>query len=439
MNRHRFICRQMAVVTLWLLMANLSVANGLSLHDIIQLAVDNDPSLRANQQRQQGLNETAVASSTRPDPRLSVSMMNLPTDGFALNQEPMTQFFVGIAQTLPRGDSLDIKRKQLETSAEQLEHMRQDRRLKLKQTISEYWLNAKYAKLSLEQLINAQPVLEAFLQVRSSGYTSTSGASQSDLLQAQLRLLELRDRQTQLTQQYDTAVTGLYEWLPTGFGEIELTFSDDQSIPAIAYSKISASDGNALTSLIQTHPAILAVQDKIRQSQQGIALAQQSYSPEWQLSAGYALRADTPQGQSRADFFTLGVSVDLPLFTHNRQDRQVNAAVYEAEAVKSDLHQLAKQMTTAIQTTVSRLTHVDSRIALYESALLPLTQQQVASLTLSYANDTGQVIKTLDAQINQIEKRIALLSLQREQQVLFAHLHYLLAGHLVSPKEQAKG
>ena len=54
-------------------------------------------------------------------------------------------------------------------------------------------------------------------------------------------------------------------------------------------------------------------------------VAKEAYKPQFGMNLGYGYRDDTPMGDSRADLFSIG-EVDLPLFTDNRQDQQVNAA-----------------------------------------------------------------------------------------------------------------
>ena len=53
--------------------------------------------------------------------------MNLPTDGFAFDQEGMTQFKVGLSQQFSRGDSLALQQQALKQSVEQYPWLRADR------------------------------------------------------------------------------------------------------------------------------------------------------------------------------------------------------------------------------------------------------------------------------------------------------------------------
>ena len=76
----------------------------LSLEHAVQLAIQHDPQLKGNAYREQGFKAQSDAAAYWENPQISASLQNLPTDGFAVNQEPMTQFKVGLKQQLPRGN-----------------------------------------------------------------------------------------------------------------------------------------------------------------------------------------------------------------------------------------------------------------------------------------------------------------------------------------------
>ena len=49
--------------------------------------------------------EKSVAEGELMDPKLQIGLLNLPTDTFDFDQEPMTQFKVSYIQQFPSGDS----------------------------------------------------------------------------------------------------------------------------------------------------------------------------------------------------------------------------------------------------------------------------------------------------------------------------------------------
>ena len=81
----------------------------LGLNEAINYALNHEPWLKASKQKQASIEAKSIAAGTLPDPVLTLGLMNLPTNGFAFDQENMTQFKVGISQSLSRGDSLALQ------------------------------------------------------------------------------------------------------------------------------------------------------------------------------------------------------------------------------------------------------------------------------------------------------------------------------------------
>ena len=99
----------------------------LTLDQAVALAREQDPWLQGNRHSQRSMEEMSVASGALPDPKVSVAFANLPTDTWDFNQEPMTQFKVGITQMFPRGDQLELKQKQLQLRSAVMPFERQER------------------------------------------------------------------------------------------------------------------------------------------------------------------------------------------------------------------------------------------------------------------------------------------------------------------------
>ena len=91
----------------------------LTLNKAVELAQRNDLWLVANHQQQQSIDSMSIAANSLPDPKISLSFANIPTDNFQFGQDPMSQFKVGVSQALPRGDSLKVRQKQLQLESSQ--------------------------------------------------------------------------------------------------------------------------------------------------------------------------------------------------------------------------------------------------------------------------------------------------------------------------------
>jgi hypothetical protein len=106
-------------------------AASITMQNAVKIAIQHDPWLAGNQLQERALRAASQGANNLPDPMLSMGLLNLPTNGFVFDQEPMTQIKVGLAQTFPRGDSLAIKQKQLSYQADRHPYQMSPERIKL--------------------------------------------------------------------------------------------------------------------------------------------------------------------------------------------------------------------------------------------------------------------------------------------------------------------
>ena len=416
-NRRR---HQVALASLCLLISGAAV--GLSLDRAINLAQANDPWLHGSQLRESALAAEAISASTLPDPILSFGAANLPTDSFDFRQEGMTQASIGITQRLPRGNSRELMGKQKRQLGQQQAMLRADRQAKVAATVSQLWLEGYRAEQSMALIERTRPLFEQLLTLSRSNYgAGLARAGQQDIISAELALSRLDDRLLMLQQQRDTARDQLSEWLGT---EAITAFSTD----TFRDIRIRDIKDRRLASALQAHPAIRAIEQTIAVAQSYVALRQEQYKAEWAVNAKYAHRADDPLGNDRADLFSIGVSVDLPLFTAKRQDQNLSAAQARAEANRTDKALLLRKMMANLKTQFNRLQGIDERLTLYNSRLLREARKQVSVNLNAYQNDKGDFREVIQAQIDALNVDIDALNLRIDRQKTSVNIAYLLAG-----------
>ncbi|GAB60555.1 TolC family protein [Rheinheimera nanhaiensis] len=401
----------------------------LKLEQAVALAVDADPWLTGSQFTQEALNDEAIAAATLPDPRMSLMAGNFPVDSFDINQEGMTQLSVGISQMFPRGDSLSLTRRQKQQLAEQHPLLRLDRRAKVGATVSQLWLEVFKAQESIRLIEQDRALFEQLVDAAKAGYSSALGrARQQDVIRAQLELTRLEDRLTMLRQQQQAAQKRLTEWIGAPATAPLAPVLPTQSLSRpLSVPTIKQSSEHTRYEWIRHHPALRALDQRIDATQTGVDLAKQKYKPEWGLTAQYGYRDNDPMGRDRADLFSVGVTFDLPLFTGNRQDKEVSAAVNRTEAIKTEKHLLGRRLMAELETASVQLARLDERQALYADQLLPqMAEQAEASLT-AYNNDDGDFAEAVRARIAELNAKVDALAIAVDRQKTIAQINYLLA------------
>jgi len=423
-------------------------SDALSFEKTIKIAQKNDPWLTGNKHQQRSVAAMSQVVNTLPDPKVSLAFANLPTDGFDLSQEGMSQFKVGFTQMFPRGDTLSIKNRQLRLQSQAYPFQREDRKAKVAVTVGSLWLDVYRVQQSIILIEKNRSLFEQLADIAQASYSSAIGkARQQGIVRAQLELTRLDDRIVQLSQQQNRYEGMLSQWL----SDFSVTSTDEPNIrsitqlhnlklsnqlpkitllnPELIYNDTWLSAEN-LVDYFANHPAVTALDKKVQASKTGINLAEQKYQPEWAVNASYGYRADDPMGNSRADFLSLGVTFDVPLFTENRQDMEVKSAISLTEAVKTERILLLRQLLSAYASGKGRILRLNEREFLYKNQLLPQIQDQAEASLTAYTNDYGDFSEVVRSRIAVLNTEIDDLVIKVDQQKILLELNYLFMGSL---------
>ena len=421
------------------LMANKPVvAQTLSLEQALQLAIQYDPLLKGNAHRKDRFNAEAEASSYWANPQVSASVQNLPTDGFAFDQEPMTQFKVGLKQQLPRGDENLYSRQKYQVMADQMSVESQARKAWLKREVTLTWLDWVYATRRIGLLDKEKSLLTQLLDFTDSRYSQGVGAAaQQDILQVRLALLSLDDKYVQAYQQKNEARSAFSKWFGAPLDEsvsAPLTQSTQDAIEVDAIlndSNLSLSsfltviENSEPFSILQHHPEAMLLQIQTQIEAQNVNIAREQTKSQWAFEASYGYRQDAQNGASRADFVSLGVQVDLPFFNKSRQDASIAAAASKMSASETDFRLKVNELAANAEVLKSRLSALSERKALYETALIGETQQLSEAELTAYTTDTGDIGDVVNANLKQVQVQDDLLKIDIERARTLASLAYL--------------
>ncbi|PHR84172.1 MAG: transporter [Colwellia sp.] len=428
-----------------------AVQQPLSFKKAIQVAQKNDPWLDGSRHKQQSLVLLSYAANTLPDPKVSLAFANLPTNGFDFSQEGMTQFKVGVSQIFARGDSLNLKNKQLKLQSQQQPLQRQDRVNKIAVTVGSLWLDLYRVQQSIALIEKNRSLFEQLAQVAEASYGSALGKTrQQDIVRAQLELTRLEDKLNQLQQQDDRYQGMLEQWLTNfsltsqhnqaelGASIIPSPLNVSKQLPQVDLinharvyheQKLSV---EKLAALFSLHPLVKSIDKKIAATKTEIELAEQKYQPQWGVNASYGYRGDDAMGNSRADLFSVGVNFDVPLFTENRQDNEVKSAISKTEVIKTEKLLLVRKLMSAFASAKGQLVRLTQRQTLYNEKLLPQIHDQAEASLTAYTNDDGDFAEVVRARIAELNAEIDFLAINVQKQKIILEINYLLVGSVIT-------
>jgi outer membrane protein TolC len=307
----------------------------------------------------------------------------------------------------------------MEQSASAAEAAAADRRLVVQREVRRAWTELAYISRA-RQLVTGQTAWVE--QMRSSArarYASGEGR-QLEVLQAGLDVAMLREQLLDLDRDEAMRRAQLGRWI----GEDEARRAQVVSLPGRASLEPLAT----LEARLLRHPAQLDFERRIDAAQTATDLAQQRSRPGWMLDVSYGFRDGTMDGESRPDMLSAMVSVDLPLFRGNRQDREVAAARAETRGLHEmhDDHQREMRAMLAEAWSVTQRTAELERF--YESDLLPLAEQSVKAALLAYSSNRAMIDDVITARRAALETSLKHLRLAADRAQAQYDMDYLVGG-----------
>jgi outer membrane protein TolC len=416
----------------------------LSFEQAISVAQKNDPWLKGNRHQQSAIESLSIAADTLPDPKISVGLVNMPTDSFNFNQEGMTQFKVGISQVIPRGDTLELTSRQLKIKSQGYPFQRENREAQVALTVGQLWLDTYRVQQSVALIKKDRSLFLQLVDITEASYSAALGRTrQTDIVRAQLELTNLDARldvlaqeknkfEGQLSQWLSDYLSGLDDQLSTHLALHDINLGKQIPQMDLQQSELVYADKwhkpEQLISYFTQHPAVVALDKRIEATKTGIALAKQKYKPEWGVNAGFGSRGDDPTGNSRADLMSVGVTFDLPFFTQNKQDQDVKSAISQTESIKTEKLLLLRQLLSNYSTAKGRLLRLNDQQRLYREKLLPQMYEQAEASLTAYTNDDGDFAEVVRAHIEVLNAEIRILTLDVAQQKILLELNYLFIG-----------
>jgi len=394
-------------------------ASALGLADAERIAVERDAVLRQLASESESMRERGVAEGQLMDPKLRFGAVNVPVDSFSLDAEDMTMLEVGVSQEFPAGRTRELARTRMEQSAAAADAVAGDRQLVVRREVRRVWTELAYLARA-RQLVNGQA--EWVEQMRSSArarYASGEG-KQLEVLQAGLDVAMLREQLLDLDRDEAMRRAQLGRWI----GEDEARQAAPDALPARAALEPLAS----LEARLPQHPAQMDYERRIDAAQTAVNLAQQSKRPGWMLEVSYGFRSGEMDGESRPDMLSAMVSMDLPLFSGNRQDREVAAARAEMRGLHDmhDDHQ--REMRAMLAEAWSVATRTAELEQYYESDLLPLAEQSVRAALLAYRSNRAMIDDVVAARRVALETSLKHLRLVADRAQAQYDVDYLTGG-----------
>mgnify|MGYP001824657333 CR=1 FL=1 len=377
----------------------------LTLAEAEDLALDQEPGRAALLARAAAFDEHAVVAGQLPDPTLQVGLANYPISSGGFSTEGMTQAQMGFRQDFPSGKSRAFSARRLESMSLEMTASADARMRDVLTNVRSEWLETYYWQHAHDIVAESRPFFSDLVTVTRSLY-AVGRKTQHDVLRAELELGRLDDRLIEINRRHMQARAALSEWLGSAANRpVASKLPAWEQLPTI----------EVLQGNLSEHPALRAANARVDAGHAGVQLAEERKKPGWALDLGYGYRdGNLPSGDPRSDFVSLSVTMDLPFFRKNRQDRSLKAALRERSASEYEKDELLRRLSSQLDSEYALWRDLTRRLGLYESQILGLSREQAQAALLAYQSETGDFADVMRGYIDDLNTRLEHVRLQVE-------------------------
>lgn len=374
-------------------------AEPLTFDAALQRAQSEAPSLKGREAGVTAAQSAAIAADRLPDPTLDIGIRDFPVtgpDAGRFNRDDFTMTTIGVSQQFINpakrharaaraGADIGIAETGVEVEA---------RNIRLETALA--WVDLYYAERQLDQLKLLDESLSDLQSTVTARLTSGSARPSQSLEPDQLRA-QVSDRRFALMAEVAKARARLARY----------TGDPDPSVAGVP-PELTVNRG-ALLAGVGDLPSLRALDAQTAAMDAETRLARADKTPDWKVSASYGRREP-----NYGDLFSVGVSIDLPLFGRKRQDPKIAARASEAERARFDRLAGEREVIAALESDLAEHAMHHSRLENARDNLVPLARKRAKLDFDSYGAGTVDLGTALLATLDVAEAEVDLLVREAE-------------------------
>lgn len=372
----------------WVSGAHAQAALGLT--DAMAEARANAPRLVAQAARLTAAREDAARAGRLPDPTLSVGVDNLTVTGpeaFRVGAGEMTMRRIGMMQSLPSRRARDAERRLASAQVDIVDGEAQALVRQTERAAGEAWIEVWMAEREQAALRAQIADAERASRVSETQLAHGTGAAASALA-AQAAQAELESAVLSAAATARAARAGLARWLGDERAAQPLAEAPDFATLPLSPAELLAGAG--------AHAELLPWDARERAAAAAVDAARARKRPQFAVGASYGARS-----AGLADMAMFEVSVALPLFPRQRQDRDIAARRAEAAAVAAEREEATRAHRETVQRQLAVWEGLRAERERLNNRALPLARDRHSVALASYAN--GESIQPwLDARRDEL-------------------------------------
>jgi cobalt-zinc-cadmium efflux system outer membrane protein len=351
------------------------------LKDLIAESVAANPAIKEKAQITTAAKEAVRPAGALDNPELSLGLLNLPTDTFALNQVDMTNApQIAVRQKIPFPGKRRLRSEVAEEQSKADDFSHQDKINEIRSRVIQGYWNLALAYASYDITQRDKELWQQVVEVAETRYAVGQGM-QADVLQSQVELGNYLDRLLQWQQREESISADL---------NALRSKPPNTAIPRpqpLKHRPLNLKLDNLLA-LAAEQPQLQALKSQVAKQEKAVQLAHKDFFPDFGVGVAYGFRENTKTGVGRPDFFSGTVSLDLPIWWKAKQKPKLREQKARQEAAQNAYQAYWDRAAATIKDRYVTLQRLSQQIQLYGQGIIPQARQAAEASLAAYRTGT---------------------------------------------------
>ena len=388
------------------------------LNELINEALQNNPGIKAFNERWEASKTRIPQAGAWKDPNLSFNIMNLPVKNINFGLEPMTGKQFLFIQQIPFPGKTSLRTKVASEDEKVFSELFGDKKNELIKKVKNAYYNLYLIDISIEITEKNKNLLESFVKIVSSKYEVGRGLQQ-DVLKVQVEISKIMEKLITLRQKRKS-VSARINTLLNRAPEIQIA-----KLPEIEQSKFNLKNEELDIIAFEIRPMLNAMENQIVKNEYSYHLAKKNYYPDFNISLGYTQRAD------RRDFFSTMFSLSIPIFINEKQKKKVEETAHSISAVRESYIWMKNEIQYEIRELTSNIEEYEELLDLLRQGIIPQASQSLQSAISGYQVDKVDFLTLLNNQMTLFNYEIEYYRVLTNFEKSLADLEFVVGKQLI--------
>jgi outer membrane protein TolC len=394
-----------------------SVPNALS-----EEAVQNNPGLNVYRETIEIFKEKPAQARSYDNPRIKLSIMNLPTDTFDFDQEAMTQKQISIMQKFPFPGKLELKESAAEKDLDIVMEKYNEQKNNLIMLVKIAYMDILFLNKAIEVTEENRKLFRKFITIAETKYEVGRGIQQ-DVIKAQVELSKMTDRLISFEEKRNTATAHLNLLLNR---PIHSPFTADGEIE---HTSFNLTYENLMRLAEANSPIFSRMEHLIEKTRVSKDLSEKNYYPDMDVGVSYGQRDDSPN-QERADFVSGFVTIKIPLWYKTKENRKVAEETAKIRKATEEYNAHKNNIYFQIRKTTNEIEKFNREIELFQSGLIPQSRLSLKSALSGYEVNKVDFLTLVNNQITLYNYELDYYQALTDHEIKLAELEKIIGLRL---------